>query len=67
MFNPAKNAGLEFTEMCPFVAYDAEENPVGRIVGIINHRANEKWQTKNVRFGFIEFIRHYIVLGRRKL
>lgn len=56
MFNPAKNAGLEFTEMCPFVAYDAEENPVGRIVGIINHRANEKWQTKNVRFGFIEFI-----------
>lgn len=26
----------------PFVAY-RNETPVGRIVGIINHRANEKW------------------------
>ncbi|WP_244205938.1 GNAT family protein [Parabacteroides acidifaciens] len=30
--------------------------PVGRIAGIINYRANEKWGTRNVRFGFIEFI-----------
>lgn len=39
----------------PFIAY-RNEMPVGRIVGIINHRANEKWQTKNVRFSMIEFI-----------
>ncbi len=39
----------------PFVAY-RNEVPVGRIVGIINQRANEKWQTKNVRFSMIEFI-----------
>lgn len=39
----------------PFVAY-RNETPVGRIVGIINHRANEKWQTKSVRFSLIEFI-----------
>ena len=39
----------------PFVAY-RNETPVGRIVGIINHRANEKWQTKSVRFSMIEFI-----------
>jgi GNAT superfamily N-acetyltransferase len=29
---------------------------VGRIAGIINRKANEKWNTKNVRFGFLEFI-----------
>lgn len=39
----------------PFVAY-RHEVPVGRIVGIINKRANEKWKTKNVRFSLIEFI-----------
>ena len=39
----------------PFVAY-RHNIPVGRIVGIINKRANEKWQTKNTRFSMIEFI-----------
>ena len=55
-FNPAKNAGLEFTDIQPFLAYNAQGHAVGRIVGIINRRANEKWHTRNVRFGFIEFI-----------
>ena len=55
-FNPDKNAGLEFTDIQPFLAYDEQGTVVGRIVGIINHRANEKWHTQNVRFGFIEFI-----------
>ena len=39
----------------PFVAY-RDGKPVGRIVGIVNQRANEKWQTKNVRFSMIEFV-----------
>lgn len=55
-FDPSKNAGLEFTDIQPFIAYNEEGKPVGRIAGIINHHANEKWQRKNVRFGFIEFI-----------
>lgn len=55
-FNPRKNAGLEFSEIQPFVAYDSAGNVTGRIVGIINRHANEKWNTKNVRFGLIEFI-----------
>lgn len=55
-FNPCKNAGLEYSDIQPFVAYDERGNCVGRIAGIINHRANEKWKTKNVRFGLIEFI-----------
>lgn len=56
MFNPQKNAGLEFTDLQAFVAYDSQGKPVGRIAGIINRRANEKWKTLNVRFGFFDFI-----------
>lgn len=55
-FNIKKNAGLEFAEMQPFVAYNQDGQVVGRIAGIINRKANDKWNTKNVRFGFIEFI-----------
>ncbi|WP_346710686.1 N-acetyltransferase [Phocaeicola salanitronis] len=55
-FDKKKNAGLDFSDIQPFIAYDAEGRVVGRIAGIINHRANEKWHTRNVRFSFIEFI-----------
>lgn len=55
-FDPKKNPGLEFTDIRAFVAYDEEGRVVGRVAGIINHKANEKWGTKNVRFGLIEFV-----------
>lgn len=55
-FDPRKNAGLEYSDIQPFVAYDEEGTCVGRIAGIVNRRANEKWKNRNVRFGFIEFI-----------
>lgn len=55
-FDKKKNAGLDFSDIQAFVAYDAEGQVVGRIAGIINHRANEKWHTRNVWFGFIEFV-----------
>lgn len=55
-FDAHKNAALEFSDIRAFVAYDEAGQPVGRIAGIINHHANEKWKVKNVRFGFIEFI-----------
>lgn len=55
-FNPKKNAGLEFTDIQPFIAYDGRGKPVGRIAGIINRRANERWNTRNVRFGFFDFV-----------
>lgn len=55
-FDPRKNPGLEFSDIQPFIAYDKGGNVVGRIAGIINRRANEKWHTRNVRFGFIEFV-----------
>jgi len=55
LFDPKKNAGLAFSDIQPFVAY-VDGKPAGRIVGIINRRANEKWKTENVRFSLIEFI-----------
>ncbi len=55
-FDQKKNFCLKFSDIQPFVAYDEEGTPVGRVAGIINHRANKKWGTKNVRFGFIEFV-----------
>jgi GNAT superfamily N-acetyltransferase len=30
--------------------------PVGRVAAIINRKANERWQTKSVRFGWFDFI-----------
>ena len=54
-FDPRKNAGLEFSDIQPFIAYNGKK-VVGRIAGIINRHANEKWHTRNVRFGFIEFV-----------
>jgi len=60
MFDRRRNPGLEFSVVQPFVAYVSEaggtDRPVGRIVGIINKKANAKWHQQVVRFGMIEFI-----------
>jgi hypothetical protein len=55
IFNPKKNPAHSFSMIQPFVAY-RDGVAVGRIVGIINRKANEKWQQQNVRFSMIEFI-----------
>ena len=55
-FDPKKNAGLEFSDIQPFVAYDDDGKCVGRIAAIINRRANERWNVSVARFGMIEFI-----------
>ena len=54
-FSPKKNAAFEFCEADYFLAY-REGRIVGRVAAIINHRANEQWQKKTVRFGSIDFI-----------
>lgn len=56
MFQPKDNVMLESSEIAPFIAYDGKGDTVGRIVGIINHKANAKWNTRKVRFGQIEFV-----------
>lgn len=54
-FNPKKNAAFDFCEAEYFIAYKGKEI-VGRIAAIINNRANQKWGTKIVRFGWIDFV-----------
>ncbi|MCR5312530.1 MAG: N-acetyltransferase [Bacteroidaceae bacterium] len=54
-FNPKKNASLEFCEMQLFLAYK-DNKVVGRVGAFINKRANETWNVKNVRFGWIDFV-----------
>jgi GNAT superfamily N-acetyltransferase len=50
-----KNPAFEFCESIYFLAYRDDEI-VGRIAGIINHRANETWEQQYARFGFLDFI-----------
>ncbi|MCD7972501.1 MAG: hypothetical protein LUG18_07510 [Candidatus Azobacteroides sp.] len=52
--NPKKNPAFEFCEHVCYMAYK-DGVAVGRIIGIINHRANEVWNQKHARFGWIEF------------
>ncbi len=54
-FNAEKNPALEVCEYQLWMAY-RDGQPVGRIAGIINRKANEKWNTKHVRFGWFDFI-----------
>lgn len=54
-FNPKKNHAFEFCEAKFYLAYKGDA-VVGRIVGIINHRGNEIWNEKLLRFGWIDFI-----------
>lgn len=55
LFDRRTNPGLAFSTIQPFVAY-REGAAVGRVVGIVNRKANEKWHTLNVRFSLLEFV-----------
>lgn len=54
-FNAKNNAAFDFCEAEFFIAY-RQDKIVGKVVAIINKRANEKWNTKIVRFGWIDFV-----------
>lgn len=54
-FSQKKNAAFEFCEADYFLAYK-DGKVAGRVAAIINHRANETWNKKEVRFGWIDFI-----------
>lgn len=55
VFNPKKNPALDFCDCERFLAYKDGE-VVGRIAALINHRANERWNYRHVRFGWVDFI-----------
>lgn len=54
-FSQKENAAFEFCEADYFLAYK-DGKVAGRVAAIINHRANETWNKKEVRFGWIDFI-----------
>ena len=54
-FSEEKNPAYEFCESECFLAW-RDGKIVGRVAAIINRRANETWNKKVVRFGWIDFI-----------
>ena len=54
-FTPSRNAAFEFCEAQPFLAFK-DGKTVGRVAAIINRKANDVWNVKTVRFGWIDFI-----------
>lgn len=54
-FNKKKNPSFEFCDCKIFMAFRGNK-VVGRIVGIINKKANIIWKENRVRFGWFDFI-----------
>ena len=50
-----RNAAFECCEADYFIAY-RDGKAVGRVAAIINRRANERWNRKLVRFGWLDFV-----------
>ena len=59
-FDPKRNPALEVSDFVLYMAY-RDNKIVGRIAGIINHRANEAWGVKKCRFGWLDFVDDYDV------
>ena len=53
--SPERNPAYDFCDAKLYLAYKDGE-VAGRVAAIINHRANEEWNHKEVRFGWIDFI-----------
>ena len=50
-----KNGAFDFCEAEYYLAYK-NGVLVGRVAAIVNHKANETWKVKQVRFGWFDFI-----------
>ena len=61
-FNPRRNGAYEFCEAECYLAFRGSEI-VGRVAAIVNHKANEIWGMKVVRFGWLDFIEDEEVLS----
>lgn len=58
--NPKKNHHLKYSKITCFLAYQ-DGKPVGRIMGIINKKVNEKWNIQQARFCSFESINDQMV------
>ena len=57
-----KGAAQEFCDSELWLAYK-DGKMAGRVAAIVNHRANEQWNHKEVRFGWYDFIEDEEVAG----
>ena len=55
VFDRSKNPAMDFSDFQLFLAYK-NGKIVGRIAALINRKANEAWNVKHVRFGWMDFI-----------
>lgn len=55
VLNKEKNPSFAFCEARYFMAFK-DNKMVGRVAGIINHRANEQWKYRHARFGWLDMI-----------
>ncbi len=53
--DPKKGAAQEFCDSAYYLAYKDGEL-VGRVAAIVNYKANEQWNHKEVRFGWYDFV-----------
>ncbi len=53
--DPEKNPAFKFCEAALYLAYK-DGKIAGRVAAIVNNSANSKWDHKEVRFGWIDFI-----------
>ena len=61
-FDKGHNGAFAFSEAELYLAYKDGE-VVGRVAAIINNKANETWNVKQVRFGWFDFIDDIEVSG----
>ena len=59
-FNPKKNYAFDYCDYVSAICLK-EGHPVGRIMGIINHRHNKSQNEKKARFSFFECINNHSV------
>jgi GNAT superfamily N-acetyltransferase len=52
-FNPRKNSSFSYCDHIRLIAYRSGK-PVGRVMGLINHRYNERKNENNARFSYLE-------------
>jgi hypothetical protein len=55
IFDKAKNPAFEYSDSRQFLAY-RDGKLAGRVAAIHNRAANEKYKTKNLRFGWLDFV-----------
>jgi len=60
--DPRKNNHLDYSDIVCFLAFRDGE-PVGRIMGIINHKLNDLWNDKQARFCNFEAVNDEAVSG----